>query len=394
MVVLAAVVVGIWVSVSRGKASAQQTVQTAKVERGPIVSSISASGQILSANITNLTYAAKGLVKTVYVKDGDTVKAGQKLMDVTLDPDSQQKSVAAYSSYLSAKNAVDSAKATQYTLQSDMFAKWNTFRTLATGGNYDTDLQRTLPEFHIANDDWLAAEAKYKIQAATVTQSQVALQSSWLSYQSLSSTLTAPQAGTVTNVTYTPGMVIDGTSTVARVAVIKTGGMPLATFNISELDVSKVQPGQQTTIKLDSITDKTFTGTVITVDRIGTVTSNVTNYPVIIQFDTDASDILPNMSATATIITESKDNVLLVPTSAISQQQGQNIVQVMNGKQQLSRTVEIGLQSDSKTEIVSGLSEGDTIVTSSTSATTTTTQGQSVFSGGGFGGAGSRIIGR
>lgn len=369
----------------------QPQYQTVQVERGTIVSSISASGQMLTTNIVNITSNAKGLIKEVYVKDSDTVSAGQKIMEISLDPEAEQRAAAAYAAYLSAKNSLDSAEISLYTLQSDMLTKWKTFKDLAESTSYDTPEERTLTQFIIAQNDWLAAEAKYKNQQNVISQSKINLNNSWLSYQKTTPIVTSPMPGTITNITYSPGMTISGTEESAqRVAVIKAKGNPLASFNLSEIDVSKVKPGQKATIKLDSLTDKTFTGKVMNIDRIGTTTSGVTNYPVVIQLDTEAEEILPNMSATANIILEIKDNVLLIPSGAVQQSQGQTVVRVMKNKQPQTVNVETGLTSDTQTEIISGLSEGDEVITSSSTASTTT-GGSSVF--GGFGGAGRMMMG-
>jgi len=381
-VIILAVIVGLIIVVGRLVKSKNQQpqIQTQKVERGTIVSSISASGQILTANIVNITTNTKGLVKKVYVKDGDKVWAGQKLMELTLDSDAQQKNAAAWASYLSAKNNLDSAQATLYSLQSQEFAANQKLINDAVARELKTDDPTYIQE----NADWLAAEAKYKNQQNVIVQSRAAINSAWLSYQSVSPIVTAPISGTITNLTYTEGMSLSASSDASqRVAVIASEGTPLSSFNISEIDVSKVRPGQKATIKLDSLADKTFTGKVITVDKIGATTSGVTNYPVIIKFDSGASEILPNMSATANIILEVKDNVLLVPSSAVQKQNDQNVVQVMKGKQQQVVNVEVGLISDAQTEIISGLSEGDEVITSNTASTINNQSGGSVFSGGG-----------
>ena len=381
-VIILAVIVGLIIVVGRLVKSKNQQpqIQTQKVERGTIVSSISASGQILTANIVNITTNTKGLVKKVYVKDGDKVWAGQKLMELTLDSDAQQKNAAAWASYLSAKNSLDSAQATLYSLQSQEFAANQKLINDAVARELKTDDPTYIQE----NADWLAAEAKYKNQQNVIVQSRAAINSAWLSYQSVSPIVTAPISGTITNLTYTEGMSLSASSDASqRVAVIASEGTPLSSFNISEIDVSKVRPGQKATIKLDSLADKTFTGKVITVDKIGATTSGVTNYPVIIKFDSGASEILPNMSATANIILEVKDNVLLVPSSAVQKQNDQNVVRVMKGKQQQVVNVEVGLISDAQTEIISGLSEGDEVITSNTASTINNQSGGSVFSGGG-----------
>lgn len=372
-----------------GKKQVKTQYQTAKVEKGVIIASVSASGQILTANIINVTSNASGLVKKVYVKDGDRITVGQKVLELVLDTDSKQRSSSAYSAYLSAKNSLDSAVTALWTLDSAMWAANRTFvnDSLARGLlNYD-------PTYIQQNDNWLAAEAKYKNQKNVVSQSQTAVNNAWQAYQLVSPVVSAPMSGVITNLTYTEGMTLGGTSdTSQRIAVIKAEGNPLATFNLSEIDVSKVKPGQKATIKLDSLTDKTFTGKVATVDRVGSVISGVTNYPTVIRFDTEAPGVLANMSASANIILDSKDNVLMVPSAAIRVQGEQNTVRVLKNKKEQIVTVETGLTSDTQTEIISGLAEGDEVITSVTTSTSGTRQGtsSSPFSGqlrigGGFG---------
>jgi hypothetical protein len=262
-------------------------------------------------------------------------------------------------------------------------------------------LSTTDPTYIEENATWLAAEASYQNQQNVIAQSQIALNNAWESYQADSPTITAPAGGTLGNLTITPGMVLtssgssssNSTSASQRVAVIKTQGNPIGTFNVSEIDVSKIQPGQVATITLDSISGKSFTGNVKTVDRIGTVSSGVTNYPINILFDTSVDQILPNMSATASIIVATKDNVLLIPTTAIQTSNGQSTVRVLNGSQVQSATVETGLSSDTETEIVSGLTEGQTVITGNVFSTTTTTTGQSsIFSSLGRTGGGAGAV--
>ena len=203
----------------------------------------------------------------------------------------------------------------------------------------------------------------------------------------------APFSGEITNIGLVEGMVIggslssDSTSSSQRVAVIKRPSAPIISVTLSEIDVPKVKVGQKATVSFDSISDKTFTGKVATIDRIGSVSTSVTSYPVNIKLDSTSEDILPNMAATANIILDVKSDVLTVPSGAIVTQNDQNFARVLiNGKEEQVE-VEIGLSSDTQTEIISGISEGDTVITGTISTTgSTSTQTRSVF--GGFGGTG------
>ena len=178
---------------------------------------------------------------------------------------------------------------------------------------------------------------------------------------------------------------------IEQVASIVTEGKSLISVNISEIDVPNVEIGQKATVTFDSITDKTFSGQVVTIDRVGSTISNVTSYPAIIALDTNSDQILTNMAVTVNIITQIKNDVLLIPTSAVQLQGTESSVRVIKNGVQENVIVQTGLTSDSQTEITSGLFEGDEVITSTTTSTSGT-QTRSVFSTGGFGGA--RFIGR
>jgi len=368
----------------------EPVIQTTPVEQGMIISSVYASGQVLSVNVMSANTQASGIVKTVYVKDGDEVKKSDKILEIDLDFQGEQKNVQAWSSYLSAKNTLESAKATQYSLQADMFGKWDTFKELAEKDEYNVEEHPenlNLPEYHIPEKEWLAAEVKYKNQEAVIAQAQVAINSAWLTYIQTSPTITAPMNGIITSLMYIEGMSIGSldtgnTTSNQKVATIKTEGMPIVSVNLSEIDVSQVELDQKATVILDSIPDKTFTGKIVGVDRIGQSTSGVTQYPAIIQLDSSSKQILPNMMVTANIMIDKKDNALLVPSGVIQSQGDQSYVNVLvDGKPQ-SVPVEVGLSSDTQIEIVSGLNEGDLVVSGSVSSAGSQQNGTSPFGGG------------
>ena len=395
LVMLVAVLAFMGWQATAGKEEKQQ-FQTSEVERGMIISSVSASGQVLSVNVMSANTKASGIVKKVYVQDGDYVNKGDKILEINLDFQGQQKNVSAWSSYLSAKNSLESARASQYTLQVDLFSKWDSFKELAESDDYEESdgtpkyEQRALPEFHIPEKQWLAAELKYKNQEQVISQAQVGLNSSWLNYVQTSPTITAPTSGIITSLMFAEGMSIGSldtgnTTSNQKVATIKTEGMPIVSVNLSEIDVSQVEIGQKATITLDGITDKTFIGEIIGIDRIGETTSGVTQYPAIIRLDSSSREILPNMTVTANIIIDRKENVLLIPSSAVQTQDEQNFIKILKGDQAQSISVETGLVSDTQTEIVSGLEEGDLVITGTVSSVGSQENGSSPF-GGGMGG--------
>lgn len=409
-VILAALVIWFIYAQLQPASTATTTYQTTKVEKGQLVVSLSSSGTVSSANSGSATTTATGVVKKIYAKNGEVVKPGATLLELELDQASQQKYSAASASYQSAKNALNSAKTTQLSLQAEMFGKWDTYRQLAESATYqDTgSTNRALPEFHISQNEWLVTEQKYTQQQAVIAQAQTSLNSAWLSLQQASPKVTAPIGGTVSGMSSQVGSVIGSgttssttTTSSQKIANITTEASPTVTVNLTEIDVPKVKTDNKVTLTIDALPGKTFTGKVISIDMVGSVSSGVTTYPAVIALDTAAQDIFSNMTAQASIITQVKDSVLLVPTSAVKTANGQSTVQRMKDGKPETVTVELGTASTTQVEISSGIAEGDEVVTSSvtpTSAAASTTSTTSVFSslgGRGFGGtsgAGNAVI--
>lgn len=382
--------------------SSQVQYQTAQVEKGTLVVSLTESGQVSVANKVSVVTQASGIVSNVFVKSGDYVNAGDKIAEVTLDTAGQQRQAQAYAFLLSAQNNLQSANAQIYTLQNNLFVANQKFIT-DRGVQNPTDQQKADPVYIEENANWLAAEETYKNQANVIAQTQANLNNASLSYQLTSGIITASTNGTVGDLVITKGMQIGSSNTTAgsstntsnqTIASIITGNATTVSVSVAEVDAPQIKIGQSATITFDALPNKTFTGKLMGINTTGVVTSGVTTYPSVLQLDdTTNASVLPNMSATANIITKVDDNVLLVPSSAVQTVGVNSTVRVLKNGQISTVSVEIGDTSDSQTVIKSGLSEGDMVVTSAISASTTTTGASaSPFSGGlrfgNFGGGG------
>jgi len=367
------------------------TYQTTEAAKGTLVVSLIEAGQVSVANKVSIVTQASGIVSNIYVKSGDTVNAGDKIADVTLDTAGQQRQAQAWSSYLSAQNSLKSSQAKMYSLQSALFVANQKFMNDRGVINPSTD-QKNDPVYIEENANWLQAEADYKNQSGVIAQAQANLSNSYLAYQLTSGTITSPTAGVVSDLIITEGLQIGSSNTTSgsttntsnqAISSIKTGNSTTIVVNVAEVDAPQIKVGQKATITLDAIANKTFTGKVMGINTTGAISSGVTTYPAVIQFDDISnSDILPNMSVTANIISKVKDNVLLIPSSAIQTVGSASTVKVLKNGQVTTVSVETGDSSDSQTEIISGLSEGDIIVTSTVSTATTQSSSSSPFSGG------------
>lgn len=363
------------------KAPAPQ-YQTAQVEKGTLVNSVSASGNITIANNVSVTIQASGVVKEVFVKNRDAVSAGQILATLTLDQASQQKQAAAFASYLSAKNSLDNANAKYNSLQNTLFVANQKFINDAVARG----LLTTDPTYIEENATWLQAEADYKNQATAVSAAQSSFAAASLNLSQLSSTITAPVSGIVKGLTITLGAIVGSVSQVLG-SIYQTGPIQ-AQVNISEIDSVKVKEGDKVTMILDAFPDSTFTGKIVSINTNGVVSSGVTSYPAVITFDSGNDHIYPNMAVSAKIISSIKNDVILVPSSAVSEGvNNQTTVRVLkNGKVQVV-PVTAGDSNDTQTEITSGLNEGEAVVTGTVATGRTSTSGvASPFGVRGFGG--------
>lgn len=161
----------------------------------------------------------------------------------------------------------------------------------------------------------------------------------------------------------------------------------VAEISLNEVDVAQVKVGQKVTLTFDAIEDLSITGEVLEIDSIGAVSQGVVSYNVEIGFDTQDDRIKPGMSVSASIIIDVKQNVLLVPNSAVKSQGDVYYVETLTGITSVSQAtanvsgitsntapgqqqIEIGSANDSYTEVTSGLNEGDTIISQTITGTT------------------------
>ncbi len=198
----------------------------------------------------------------------------------------------------------------------------------------------------------------------------------------------APFDGVITNIAAKVGQPAPATVAV----LVSNQQLAQATFN--EIDIVNVKVGEKATITFNALPDLTLTGKVSQVDTLGAVSQGVVSYNAQVALDVPSPSVKPGMSDSVIIITTVKQDVLLVPNSAVSTKQGVSFVRVMGASGVPQQTqVTIGLSNDTMTEIISGVSEGDAIVTQTTTkptASTPTTQGPGLrIPGlGGFGGGG------
>lgn len=140
-------------------------------------------------------------------------------------------------------------------------------------------------------------------------------------------------------------------------------------INVSEYDISKVKVGQEVEIETDALGDATFKGVV---ERISPVAKRVsmgqgteTVVPVTIKVAENNKLLKPGFSVSTRIISEQKENAIVVPFDAvITEQNGAKIVYVVENNTAKRVEVQTGIESDFEIEILKGLKEGDQVILS------------------------------
>lgn len=177
----------------------------------------------------------------------------------------------------------------------------------------------------------------------------------------------------------------DTASTGSSIATLITN-QRIAELSLNEVDAAKIALGDKATLTFDAIDGLSLTGSVAEINTIGTVTQGVVSYTIKIAFDSQDVRMKPGMTVNAAIITAEHQDVLMVPASAVKQQNGASIVQVFdppltdtggsqgNVSSILPQPVGVvaGISDDTNTEIISGLSLGQQVVARTVSGTTAT----------------------
>ncbi len=391
-----------WKTFTQSTSSPQY--QTAQVTKRTIIASVSESGNISTNSQGGIGSPTTGVVEALYVKDGDTVTVGQNLFKVKSTATSQEIA-SAYASLLAAQNTLNSAQAKMNSLQEALFVANQAFVTDRGVANPSVG-QMADPKYIEENAAWLQAQADYTNQQGVINAAQAGLNSASLAYQATQDSLvTSPISGTIANISVQVGSQVTASSgnltselassanTASGTTVLTVGDFSRPTIKIqaSEVDIPKIKTGQKATITLNAFPGKTFVGQVQGVDTVGTVTSGVVTYNIYVAFLAAPEEIEPGMSATVNIQTARKDDVLTVPSAAIQNTGTSPTVRVLQNGQIQQVPVTIGISSDTDTEITSGLSEGQSVVTG-ISTTASGTSASSPFSAtrgfGGFGGGG------
>ncbi len=346
----------------------------AKAERRNIVETVTETGNIASGGVAPIYSPTNGLVSEIYVSNGDVVVEGQDLLRVNSTATVQEQQ-SAYANYLTAVASLNAAESNLNVLRADMYSNWESHRNLATSGEYEDgndnprEQNREAAEFQISQDSWLAAEKKYKDQQTVVGQASAQVSASWLAYQATqNAVIKATTNGTVTNLSTAQGSTVQAQNammTVSPVLVIANLTTTEIVISLSETDITKVKENQNVEIDASSVNDKSYSGIVRRVDTVGSDNQGIIRYNAYIEVVNPDENLRPGMSADVEILTREINNVISIPNSAVKPYQGGRGVRIINptNNQVEFIPVEIGIRGEQYTQILSGIEEGQEVVT-------------------------------
>lgn len=173
--------------------------------------------------------------------------------------------------------------------------------------------------------------------------------------------LSAPFAGVITRLDLKTGEQALAGQT--AVSMINSGLFQIESY-VPEINIANVKVGNPAKVTLDAYgTDVVFDATVISIDPAETIRDGVSTYKVKLQFLLNDQRIKSGMTANIIITTESRPNVISVPSGALITSGNQKFVQLKTGPQLIRRPVVIGsVGALGQTEILSGLMSGDVVV--------------------------------
>ncbi|MCX6720414.1 MAG: efflux RND transporter periplasmic adaptor subunit [Candidatus Staskawiczbacteria bacterium] len=200
--------------------------------------------------------------------------------------------------------------------------------------------------------------ALQKAEDSTVEQAQADVDS--LQSQLNDNYLASPIDGIITQVNIKKGQVASPTQTAINMLSTEPFQVKVAIY---EQDVVNVKVGDATKVNLVAFPKQTFLGKVLSIDPAETIIDNVVYYKVTIEFPNQPDGIKSGMTADITIETNKAENVLRIPKNAVLQTNGTQTVQIAKNGQIQNVTITTGLEGNDYFEVLSGLKEGDEIIT-------------------------------
>jgi len=378
--VVALVVVA--VAATRGGTKIDPT-KLAKVEKGDLAKSVVATGKVTPITKVEIKSKASGIVKKLYVDAGDTVKKDQVLAE--LDRVEIEATVnSARAQLLSAEANLTGAEADMKRAEVDaqgvdiptLQRAYERAQEMAKSGVVSTSaLDDSQRMYILAVNKRDVARAQLVVNKAKVAQAKAEVQKSNATLKQLEeqlsyTTIIAPIDGIVLSRNVEMGDAVSSILVMGSAAtLVMTIGDTSEVYvkgKVDESDIGKVYLGQPARIRVETFKDKTFTGKVTKISPMGAEKDNVTTFEVRVSINNPGGELKAEMTANAEIILDEHKNVLMIPEGSILYDKDKKASTEVpdpkgkEGKRKVALT--IGISNGAKTEVLSGVKEGDQVV--------------------------------
>ncbi len=355
----------------------------AKVEKGDLAKSVVATGKVEPITKVEIKSKASGIVKRLYVDAGDRVKKGQLLAE--LDKEEIAARVAQAEAQVEASEA--SARGTQADYERAkvdaegpdvpmLKRAYDRAQGMAKEGvvsasaldDAQKNYEMALNKQNVAKAQLQVLKAKIGQATAQVAQDRANLMQ--LEEQLSYTTIMSPIDGIILSRDVEVGDAVSSILVLGSSAtLIMTEGDTSEVYvkgKVDESDIGKVYMAQPARIKVESFKDKTFNGKVTKISPMGVEKDNVTTFEVRVSINNPGGELKAAMTANAEIILEEHKNVLQIPEGSILYDKDKKAsVEIPDEKGKEGKrkvAVNIGISNGAKTELLSGLKEGDQVV--------------------------------
>ncbi|CBW15648.1 macrolide transporter subunit, membrane fusion protein (MFP) component [Haemophilus parainfluenzae T3T1] len=346
----------------------ETTYLTESVTRGNVEKTVVASGSVESVNEVDVGAQASGKITKLYVKLGQEIKKGEMIADI--DSTTQINTLNTKKAALVSYQAQLKAKKTAYDVA---LSSYNRLSKLYT------QKATSLDSVNTAKSTLDNAKAEMEAIEANIKQAEIEVNTAETNVGYTK--ITAPMDGTVISVPVSEGQTVNANQTTPTIVTIADLSKMKIKPEISEGDITKVKAGQEVSFTILSDSQTVYHSVIDSVDPANTTTSDSSStsslssssssttsaiyYYANVLIDNPDRTLRIGMTTENNIKIANAKDVLLVSNMAIQKRDGKSFVNVLNDKNQPEpREVETGVQNDFKTEIKSGLNEGEKVIVS------------------------------